>query len=45
MRCIGERFEQLDTRIGRMQRFYVGTSVGWVTVPTAICSFASGFFR
>ncbi len=39
------RFEQMDARIDRMQRFYVGTTVGSMTALTAIYTLALSFFR
>jgi len=39
------RFEQMGARIDRVQRFYVGTTVGSMTALTAIYTVALSFFR
>ena len=38
-----DRFDRLDERMDRMQRFYVGTTVGSMTALTAIFSLVAAF--
>jgi hypothetical protein len=41
---VNDRFDRLEERLDRMQRFYVGTTVGSMTALTAIFSLVVAFF-